>query len=249
MYHSLSDGNFPDTYHPKYSLTRRNFAHHLKVLANEGYSFRNMNEIFSLAFEGKEIPTKTCVLTFDDGHRSSLDIAEEMEQIGATGTFFLTQRYCETRKDFLKDGDVRDLVERGFDFGSHGVTHRPLSALTPEQIRSELRESKKWLESLVQREVISLSAPGGRVNKTVLNIAFSLGYSIVATSQEQLNARISLPASISRFSIRSNHNAVLVCRMVRGDPTYVCLRSLRALLLFLPKLILKPYNRTRTGAS
>jgi hypothetical protein len=44
---------------------------------------------------------------------------------------------------------LRNLVEWGFEVGSHTVTHRDLSEATPEQIRKELAQSEAKLEEMI----------------------------------------------------------------------------------------------------
>jgi len=40
---------------------------------------------------------------------------------------------------------IEDCMKEGWEIASHGMTHRDLAALTEEEFRSELSESKKWI--------------------------------------------------------------------------------------------------------
>src|SRR5262245_50318842 len=141
MYHSLSDGRHPDTFDARYSTRLVTFKEHLRALLDSGYELCSFRELIELHGNALPFPEKICALTFDDGHRSSLDFAEAMHDAGVLGTFFLTAGYCRDREDFLKDDEIRSLAAEGFDLGTHGVTHRPLSTIPAAEMRSELADS------------------------------------------------------------------------------------------------------------
>jgi peptidoglycan/xylan/chitin deacetylase (PgdA/CDA1 family) len=245
MYHSLSDGRFPDASYPKYTTTRKKFGEHLRALRGAGYRFAAVRDINKLLLLRKPVPVDTCVLTFDDGHKSSLDLAEEMLAVDATATFFVTRGYCETRDDFLKAGDICHLARAGFDFGAHGVSHRSLSHLPREEMRKELSDSKCWLEGVLSRPVHSMSLPAGQGDDAVYRAAHELGYTIVANSHEALSRIDRAPARLSRFVVLSNHTAKTVCQIASGSSAYILKRRLRAAMIYLPKRILGTYNKTR----
>jgi peptidoglycan/xylan/chitin deacetylase (PgdA/CDA1 family) len=58
---------------------------------------------------------------------------------------------------------LRNLVEWGYEIGSHSVTHQDLSAATPIQIKRELAQSKSRLEAMIGGgyKIYSLSPPYG----------------------------------------------------------------------------------------
>jgi peptidoglycan/xylan/chitin deacetylase (PgdA/CDA1 family) len=80
------------------------------------------------------IPNNCCVLSVDDGLKSSLDVAELVDSAGVRGTFSLTMKYCRERNVSLKPDEIRQLASRGFDFGTHGVSHRALSRMPVDEI-------------------------------------------------------------------------------------------------------------------
>jgi peptidoglycan/xylan/chitin deacetylase (PgdA/CDA1 family) len=57
--------------------------------------------------------------------------------------------------------DLRNLAERGFEIGSHGLSHSNLRRCSPEQIRRELVDSRQILEDKVRRPVRFLAYPFG----------------------------------------------------------------------------------------
>jgi peptidoglycan/xylan/chitin deacetylase (PgdA/CDA1 family) len=241
MYHSLADGRFPDSQYPKYTTTRAVFAEHLQALRAGGFRTASFADLLA----PRPLPDHTCVLTFDDGHQSSLDLAELMGQAGVRGTFFLTMNYCRERLDFLKAPDIRRLADAGFDFGTHGASHRALSRMPEQEMRAELRDSKSWLEDILGRTVQTMSLPAGQGDVAVRQAAFELGYRLVGNSVERLNGECRPPAEVNRFVVLRSYSGSLVRRIAAGSTAYVWRRKLRAALLALPKRMLRTYNATR----
>src|SRR5688572_6247509 len=171
MYHSLSDGRHPDALYPKYTTQLARFREHLRALKDAGFALLDFRALLA-----GPLPQKACVLTFDDGHKSSLDLAEALAAENVPGTFFLTSGYCCDRADFLKPNDLHVLAAAGFDFGAHGATHRPLADLPADEMKRELRESKAWCEDALGRPVETMSLPAGRGSHAVTHAAIAAGY-------------------------------------------------------------------------
>lgn len=242
MYHSLADGRFPDPQYPKYTTTRAAFAGHLRELKAGGFQLVTFAELLS----ARPLPDKTCVLSFDDGHKSSIELADLMGGVGVYGTFFLTMNYCRERPDFLKPPDIRRLADAGFDFGTHGASHRALSRMPAAEMRAELRDSQRWLEDILGRPVTTMSLPAGQGNAAVRQAAFEQGYQLVGNSVEALNPDCRPPGEISRFVVLRGYSGNQVRRIAAGSPAYIWRRRLRAALLALPKRLLRTYDATRS---
>lgn len=245
MYHSLSDGRHPDALYPKYTTKLATFREHLKALIDAGFELGSFKELLESHEAGMPLPDKTCALTFDDGHRSSLELAEVMQEFGVTGTFFLTANYCRERPDFLRAEEIQSMAAEGFDFGTHGVTHRPLKFLPPDEMKRELSDSKAWLQEVLQAPVRTMSLPAGQGGSAVCAEAFRQGYKLVGTSKEAANATLKAPSTVNRMVILANHTASDVLKIAAASPAYLWKRRLRAMAIWLPKRLLRTAHRTR----
>lgn len=241
MYHSLSDGRFPDDQYPKYTTTRELFRSQLNGLLQSGFT---LGTFADLKQQGS-LPEKFCALTFDDGHRSSIELAELMSAAGVRGTFFLTMNYCRDRQDFLQPAEIRELAAAGFDLGTHGASHRALSGLPDSELREELHASRCWLEDIIGGSVQTMSLPAGQGGLKVRQAAFESGYQLIGNSVEKMNQSVELPAEINRFVVLQNHTVSKVCRIATGSPAYILQRRLRTALLALPKRAFRTYDRLR----
>jgi len=116
-------------------------------------------------------------ITFDDGFRSVLtEAAPILERFGFPATVFITTRWLDASGDSAENGteqlnhrslgllaphDVQELVERGFEVGSHGHTHADLGRLSAAIVKAELLASADRLENLLGKRPRFLAWPYG----------------------------------------------------------------------------------------
>jgi peptidoglycan/xylan/chitin deacetylase (PgdA/CDA1 family) len=82
-------------------------------------------------------------------------------------------------QDFMSWDDARGLIQRGFELGSHTVTHPILSRVSSEQLRCELIESRKRVEAETGSRCIAIAYPNGSprdYSPAVLQAAEEAGY-------------------------------------------------------------------------
>ena len=124
------------------------------------------------------------MLTFDDGHRSALELATPaMSELEVPGVFFVTSDFVRDRSDYLSKSDLREMVSMGMQVQSHGQTHRFLNTLTPAQATAELADSKHYIEQATGKKVGAISFPGGRFGNRELELGRNSGYEDFYTSK------------------------------------------------------------------
>lgn len=123
------------------------------------------------------------ILTFDDGGKSALHIADTLDRRGWPGHFFVTTSMIGTRT-FLDPGEIRELHARGHGIGSHSHTHpAPFNSLTIARMHEEWRVSREILEDILGETVTSASVPGGDLSTEVLESAADSGIRFLFTSE------------------------------------------------------------------
>lgn len=131
-------------------------------------------------------------ITFDDGFRSVLTAAAPMlERYGFPATVFVTTRWLDDSGDQTEYGtehssdrtlglltprDVRELVERGFEVGSHGHTHADLGRLSAAIVEAELLASADRLEILLGKRPRYLAWPYGSSSTESEAVAAAVGF-------------------------------------------------------------------------
>lgn len=168
MYHSIAD-EVDDTVHPYFRTvtTPQNFARQVAYLTEAGYTALTLSEALGRLDDPEALKpghNKVVVLTFDDGlqdfHTTACPI---LERAGFRATMFLSSAYIDkafvTGRPCLSAREVRELCDRGFEFGSHSVSHRRLVELGRHELAKELTGSKQAIEDITGKEVTLFSYP------------------------------------------------------------------------------------------
>jgi len=166
------------------------FARQMTALARAGWKTWTLEQYASR--RRADVPTcKVFLLTFDDGYASLADDAYPiLADLGFTATTFLItdyvgrtntwdMRYTWDRLPHLRWPDIEAWQARGFDFASHGATHRRLTWLDDATLVSELERSRDTLISrLGPGAGRAVAYPFGAADPRVLRHAQSAGYEL-----------------------------------------------------------------------
>ena len=150
---------------------------------------------------GEDLLPRAVVLTFDDAHK---DVAIHAHPILSAAeipfTIFQTTSYLGTNPRMLdRDDLVRMREDPLITWGSHGVTHRPLTELSDTDLENELRDSKARLEDILGKPVNHLCYPDGKYNAHVIDRAKAAGYRSACTTGRRLNCLPITPFAITRI--------------------------------------------------
>ncbi len=115
-----------------------------------GLSFdvEDWHQLEAMRVDGAPGPAST---TVDDCVARILALCDEA---GVKATFFVVGMLARERPHLVKA-----IAARGHEIGSHSVRHRPVHALSPGELRDDLRDSKRMLEDLSGAEVVGFRAP------------------------------------------------------------------------------------------
>lgn len=118
------------------------------------------------------------LLTFDDGPHPAYTrkLLEILDRNHAKATFFVVGKMVEKHPDL-----VRAIVEHGHTIGNHSFSHRNLSKLSAKEVKQDLKACQQAVEKATDGKVrmTVFRPPGGRYNKTVADVALSLGYTMI----------------------------------------------------------------------
>jgi peptidoglycan/xylan/chitin deacetylase (PgdA/CDA1 family) len=89
--------------------------------------------------------TGRITLTFDDGWRSALTVAEPALSAAGLVANVAVILDALTWDAFLRLDEMRQLDEAGWAFVSHSVTHADLTTLSDAELEAELAEPRAWL--------------------------------------------------------------------------------------------------------
>jgi peptidoglycan/xylan/chitin deacetylase (PgdA/CDA1 family) len=122
-------------------------------------------------------------ITFDDGHISNFEHALPILQSRALQAwFFITVGWTGNKPGYMGWNELRALRQAEQRIGAHGWSHTLLTHCNATQLHRELSDARLTLEDKLGTSITTMSLPGGRYNREVLNACQQAGYTQVFTS-------------------------------------------------------------------
>lgn len=113
--------------------------------------------------------------SWDDGTRTDLKLAGLLKKYGIKGTF-----YVATAFPFEPlPGEELLALDKDFEIGAHTVNHLDLTTLTLSEAREEIRDSKIYLEVLLEHEVPMFSYPRREYGRDIQALVEQAGFMAV----------------------------------------------------------------------
>jgi len=163
LYHHVNDG--PDR--GRYYVSIDNFRAQMHYLYKEGYTTITPAYLADVLTKGGELPPKPVIITFDDGASDVIQNALPiMESYGFVGAFYVVDTYVDT-EGMITSADLKDLVSRGWEIGSHTKTHADLTK-DHDQLYEELSQSAVDLGSITGVKVVTIAYPFGLMDEVVV---------------------------------------------------------------------------------
>lgn len=224
IYHSVGGG--------PWSTPVRAFEDQLNWLSDHT-DVVSLEDLLSNLASPESSPSRLRVsLTFDDGYRSLYDtVAPRLEHFRLPATVYVNTGYlgdlvrvessvCDglyPGEQFLTWREVRSLSQRKWTVGSHGVHHVDLTAATPSEVDTQLRDSKAAIESQLGRSCDHFSYTWGRHNSQLRESVARVGYRVaVAGHHAPCRAscnRLALP----RLDVRQQYSLRDFADLVTGN--------------------------------
>lgn len=177
------------------SVTPSAFESQVRHLLKQGYR----GVTFS-ASQSPDRPAKALVVSFDDGYLSTLtEAAEILDRLGLPGTLFVPTDYIGSSAPMTWPGidvweqgphrdellpldwdQVRSLVGRGWEIGSHTCSHPHLTTLADQDLARELAASRAKVEEELGLPCETIAYPYGDVDDRVAAAARAAGYRLGA---------------------------------------------------------------------
>lgn len=162
-------------------VTVPHFAEQMKYLHTHGYHTITMDELYAYLVDGKPLPDKPIVLTFDDGYTDNYTHAFPiLQQYGFKATLFMVADSIGQPR-FLTAQQLLDMDAHGFAVESHTYTHRNMTTLQGPALREDLIKGRIVLESLLGHPVRYLAYPQGFNNEDVQRATLDGGYRLAFT--------------------------------------------------------------------
>jgi len=195
MYHKVNPN--PETGNLGLRVNPDDFEWQMRYLSEQGYQSVSLQELRDYVEEGKPLPPKAMVITFDDGYRDNYIYAlPVMEKYGFTATIFVVVNTIGKVNKFdlgnqpvnqmMNWDEIKDTASRGFTIGSHTMDHPRLWEVSQEKALYQIRESKAALEKGLGLPVRYFCYPYGNYNQAVKKMVEQCGYEAATTTHPGL---------------------------------------------------------------
>ncbi|MES2475274.1 MAG: polysaccharide deacetylase family protein [Verrucomicrobiota bacterium] len=182
-YHELAE-NQPET---AMRIHTSKFRKQMETIRQLGLKVISLDEFTAWKNDGKEIPKKSVMLTFDDGWKSVYtDAYPILKDFGYPFTIFLYKNYVDGGGKALTSQMIQEMIRNGATVGSHSVSHPyPITVKTFRKkgpkaydgyLRKEMGESKRFLEAKFPVKVTTYAYPGGFYTEEMLTLSDEFGY-------------------------------------------------------------------------
>lgn len=196
------------------SCPRELFLSHLSLLRERGLETVTFLDL-QVFLEGRApLPERPVILTFDDGYDDHWFAFEELRRRGMKGVFFVVTSALGT-PGRLSSEQVRAMTEAGMEIGSHSVSHVDLRGLRRKRQLEEAAGSKRLLEELLGRSVISFCYPGGASSGTTSSVLKEAGYWFARTTAGGISGIAGRNFEVRTITVRPDTRPEDLARQLR----------------------------------
>lgn len=210
MYHHVNNREFEAE-----DITPENFRKQMNFLKKYRYNVISLDELVNAVRFGRSLPRNSVAIAFDDGNEDNYTEAFPiLKEFGFPATFFISPAFT-TQKGFMNWGQLRELKDAGFSFGSHGMTQAYLPSQPPEILKYELFESKRILEKELGVKIDLLAYPVGGFNDQVKALAQQAGYKAAVTTNRGYDRfdKDLFEINRIRFNNKDNRDIILMVKL------------------------------------
>jgi peptidoglycan/xylan/chitin deacetylase (PgdA/CDA1 family) len=215
MYHKVNDlpGN-PIT------IPVSLFDEQMAQLRELDYTVVDLDAVLAHYTDGKALPRRAVLITFDDGYRDNLENAlPVLAKHGYTGVLFVPIGYLDSpmplphehrlaaggvKNKTLDWAELAELEAGGIRVEAHGISHRPLADLELDEAAREIALSKLRLEERLGRPVRAFAYVKGSeadYKPVHLSLVRQAGYDVAFTSVSGANSATTDPLRLHRYNV------------------------------------------------
>lgn len=228
LYHRVEDAREINNgkYDVTMAVTPSEFKAQMQYLKNHGYNTITYDQLYNFMVNGAELPYKPIVITFDDGYYSNYKYAYRILRIlrmraeiaAVTGV-----KEMDESPELLKREDKHfnwkealQMQSSGvIDIQSHTVEHKSLAQLLSDELKKELFDSKRSIETKLNKSVNTIVYPNGSYNQRVIKEAKNVGYRMGVTISPGLNYYKGNVMEVKRYIVSHGQTGQGILNMIK----------------------------------
>ena len=210
---------------PDTEITPADFEMQMQKLKDAGITVIPMQDFLAWRRGEKNIPSKSAILTLDDGWKSQYEVAWPiLKKFGYPFTIYIYPGFVKgghySGGESLSWEQFGELRDAGVDLQGHSYSHQSLKAKPKstgaknaifaqfatyeDWLKYELIDSKKIIEEKLGVKVNTLAVPYGLYNQQVKNMALKAGYEALFTVNPIVNNFTTPMDALGRYAIEAN---------------------------------------------
>ena len=209
MYHYISvPPAGSDRYRLSLSVTPENFDAQMAYLKQAGYHAVTLYDLYDVLAQGKALPEKPIILTFDDGYVDAFTQAMPiLHKYGFVGTFFVLTRPADEggAGEHLTWEQIVAMSATGMDVELHCREHVDLRNRSNDFLVHQIAGGKESLEAHINRPVRWFAYPSGRYDAAVVRVLKSDGFWGAVTTKSGRTHTTSGVFDLQRVRIGGSH--------------------------------------------
>jgi peptidoglycan/xylan/chitin deacetylase (PgdA/CDA1 family) len=172
LYHHVAPTDGTDLF----TVSPELFREQMHTLVDLGFEAITPQQLTDALQCGVPLPERAVVITFDDGNVDNYDYAFPiMKNLELPGAVYVVANRTAS-PGYLSVEQLREMIEAGWEIGSHTMTHPDLVGLNAEDMSSELLSSRLMLEVALDVEIKTFAYPYGSSSQTIARKVASYGY-------------------------------------------------------------------------
>lgn len=160
------------------------FKSHMKQIKEKGLAVISMQDFLAWRRGEKNIPSKSVLITIDDGYVSGYDVGlPVLKEYNFPATYFIYTNFVNKGGKSMTWSQITELRDAGMEIGSHTVSHFDLRhkpgkvpGVYDAWLKDEVETSKQILEEKLGIKVSTIAYPYGYNNEKVRAATQAAGY-------------------------------------------------------------------------
>ena len=164
------------------SVTPADFQAQMDWLDRNGYHPVTLDQVRAYFEQGRPLPDRPVVLTFDDGYLDFYTVAVPiLEAHHFKAVAYIVPGFLN-RREYMSPDQVKGLDRTGeVEIASHTMTHADVAIETPTELAYQLAGSKSALETLLGHPVLDFCYPSGGFSDSAIAALEGYGYQSATT--------------------------------------------------------------------
>jgi peptidoglycan/xylan/chitin deacetylase (PgdA/CDA1 family) len=176
MYHVINPppagAKFPGLY-----VSRQELEAQVQALARAGFHAVTMDQMWSAWRHGAPLPSKSIVLSFDNGYQSQYTNAlPVLRSAGWVGVENIQLTGLPPSQGGISEAQIHGLVSAGWELDTQGFSHADLIALNPQALRYQVAVARREVQRRYRVVADWFCYPSGHYNAAVIAEVKAAGF-------------------------------------------------------------------------